>query len=143
MKIYRLNFILFIALPLMACSDRIYEQPKDKYPFEIKMKELLGSDLDVVNSINKVEVQNSSVDLPKKNHNVERVINLLEKDGWVLKGKGIGIDTFCLGMNNRVNIINPLWGGSYDFKGRRLNINKYDIDVISYSYDKWGDDLCE
>ena len=46
-------------------------------------------------------------------------------------------------MNNRVNIINPLWGGSYDFKGRRLNINKYDIDVISYSYDKWGDDLCE
>ena len=36
------------------------------------MKELLGSDLDVVNSINKVDVQNSSVDLPKKTHNVER-----------------------------------------------------------------------
>ena len=45
---------------------RSYEQPKDQYPFEIKMKELLGSDLDVVNSINKVEGQNSSVDLPKK-----------------------------------------------------------------------------
>lgn len=120
----------------MGCGNRLYEQPKDQYPFEIKMKALLGSDLDVVYSINKVEVQNSSVDLPKKYHNLERVINLLEKDGWVLKGKGIGIDTFCLGMNNRVNIINPLWGDSYDFKGRRLNINKYDIDVISYSYDK-------
>ena len=56
----------------MGSGNRLYEQPKDKYPFEIKMKELLGSDLDVVNSINKVDVQNSSVDLPKKTHNVER-----------------------------------------------------------------------
>ena len=72
MKIYRLNFIFFITLPLMGSGNRLYEQPKDKYPFEIKMKELLGSDLDVVNSINKVDVQNSSVDLPKKTHNVER-----------------------------------------------------------------------
>ena len=66
MKIYRLNFILFITLPLMRCGNRLYEQPKDQYPFEIKMKELLGSVLDVINSINKVEGQNSSVDLPKK-----------------------------------------------------------------------------
>lgn len=45
MKIYRLNFILFIALSLMGCGNRLYEQPKDQYPFEIKIKELLGSDL--------------------------------------------------------------------------------------------------
>lgn len=136
--------ILIVAVLFVIYSvGLIIEQPKDKYLFEIKMKELLGNHLEIINSTNKAEVQNSSFELPKNSNNIKQVINLLEKDGWAFKGEGIGIDTYCLGVNNRINIITPIWGGSYDLKGRRLNINNYSIYIVSYSYNKWGDDLCE
>ncbi|TPT10604.1 hypothetical protein FJU71_19465, partial [Acinetobacter baumannii] len=44
----------------LGCSNRIYEQPSDKYPFEAKMKALLGDNLKIVNSLRKAEVQISS-----------------------------------------------------------------------------------
>ena len=46
----------------MGCSNQIYEQPSDKYPFEVKMKALLGDNLKIVNSLSKAEVQISSFD---------------------------------------------------------------------------------
>ena len=38
-----LKIILISSLLIqIGCSNRIYEQPSDKYPFETKMKALLG-----------------------------------------------------------------------------------------------------
>ncbi|EPF71639.1 hypothetical protein GCM10025882_22220 [Acinetobacter gyllenbergii] len=134
--------IAIISL-LIGCSHRVYEQPSDKYPFEAKMKELLGDDLQIVNSLSKSEVEISSFDLPKKTNEIDRVLKQLQRDGWVLKGKGIGVDTYCLGRNNKINIVVPISKGVYDYKGGQLNITDYSIDGISYSYNKWGLDMCE
>ncbi|MCP0917242.1 hypothetical protein MUB05_11710 [Acinetobacter indicus] len=40
----------------LGCSNRIYEQPSDKYPFGAKMKALLGDNLKIVNSLSKAEL---------------------------------------------------------------------------------------
>ena len=100
MKFFRLKFLLFIVLPLMGCSDRIYEQPLDKYPFTSKIKEVLGSNnVEIIDSINRSETQISYFEISKDSTKLKDIITLLEKDGWVLKGHGIGVDTYCLGLN--------------------------------------------
>ncbi|MCU4379953.1 hypothetical protein [Acinetobacter haemolyticus] len=137
------SIVLFPLLGQIGCSDQIYEQPYDKYPFEEKMKALLGDDLKIVNSLRKAEVQISSFDLPKKTNEIDKVLNQLEKDGWVLKGQGIGVDTYCLGYNNKINVVIPISNGVYDYKGRQLNITDFSVDGVSYSYNKWGLDMCE
>ncbi|EXE49266.1 TPA: hypothetical protein PJH62_003488 [Acinetobacter nosocomialis] len=134
---------LFTLLIQMGCSNGVYEQPSNKYPFETKMKVLLGNNLEIVNSLRKAEVQISSFDLPKKTNQIDKVISLLKKDGWVLKGKGQGVETYCLGRNNRINIVIPTSGGLYDFKGGKLKRTDYSVNAVLYSYDKWGDDMCE
>ncbi|TYO13319.1 hypothetical protein FXF40_18695, partial [Acinetobacter baumannii] len=68
------------------------------------MKALLGDNLKIVNSIRKAEVQISSFRFEKDPNKLKKVINQLEEDGWVLKGKGQGVDTYCLGRNNRINV---------------------------------------
>ncbi len=143
MSVSKFGLSIAIISLLIGCSHSVYEQPSDKYPFEAKMKELLGDDLQIVNSLRKAEVEISSFDLPKKNNEIDRVLKQLQKDGWVLKGKGIGVDTYCLGRNNKINIVVPISKGVYDYKGRQLNITDYSIDGISYSYNKWGLDMCE
>jgi hypothetical protein len=50
----------------MGCSNRVYDQPSNKYPFELKRKELFGDNLEMMNSLYKAEVQIFSFDLPKK-----------------------------------------------------------------------------
>ena len=127
----------------LGCSNRIYEQPSDKYPFETKMKALLGDNLKIVNSLSKAEVQISSFDLPQETNQIDKVISLLKTDGWILKGKGRGVDTYCLGRNNRINVVIPTSGGLYDFKGGKLKRTDYSVNAVLYSYDKWGDDMCE
>ncbi|WP_336955317.1 hypothetical protein [Acinetobacter johnsonii] len=145
MKFYRLKFLLFIVLPLMACSDRIYEQPSDKYPFTSKIKEVLGSNnVEIIDSINRSETQISYFEISKDSTKLKDIITLLEKDGWVLKGHGIGVDTYCLGLNNKINIVTPIFGeGLYDFKGGQLKRTNYGVNAVLYRYYKWGDDLCE
>ncbi|WP_447296111.1 hypothetical protein [Acinetobacter baumannii] len=86
----------------------IYPQPSDKYPFEVKMKALLGDNLKIVNSLSKAEVQISSFDLPKNTNQIDEVVSQLKKDGWVLKGHGQGVDTYCLGLHNKMNIVVPI-----------------------------------
>ncbi|HCT5803997.1 TPA: hypothetical protein OT167_003079, partial [Acinetobacter nosocomialis] len=115
----------------------------DKYPFEVKMKALLGDNLKIVNSLSKAEVQISSFRFEKDPNKLKKVINQLEKDGWILKGHGQGVDTYCLGINNSINIVSPTTIGVYDYQGGKLNITDYNFDAISYSYNKWGEDLCE
>ncbi|AZC10189.1 hypothetical protein DKE47_014620 [Acinetobacter nosocomialis] len=50
---------------------------------------------------------------------------------------------YCLGINNSINIVSPTTIGVYDYQGGKLNITDYNFDAISYSYNKWGEDLCE
>ncbi|HCJ0616565.1 TPA: hypothetical protein OXO02_002477, partial [Acinetobacter baumannii] len=114
-----------------------------KYPFEVKMKALLGDNLKIVNSIRKAEVQISSFRFEKDPNKLKKIINQLEEDEWVLKGKGQGVDTYCLGRNNRINVVSPTMIGVFDYQGGKLNITDYNSDAISYSYNKWGDDMCE
>lgn len=87
-----------------------------------------------MNSIRKAEVQISSFRFEKDSNKLIKVINQLEKDGWVLKGKGV--DTYCLGRNNRINVVSPTMIGVFDYQGEKLNITDYNSDVISYSYNK-------
>ncbi|SSM95725.1 Uncharacterised protein [Acinetobacter baumannii] len=61
------------------------------------MKKLLGNQIEIINSLKKAEVQISYFELPKNINKIEIIVSLLEKDGWVLKGKGQGVDTYCLG----------------------------------------------
>ncbi|OIH63319.1 hypothetical protein A7N04_20805 [Acinetobacter baumannii] len=107
------------------------------------MKALLGDNLKIVNSIRKAEVQISSFRFEKDPNKLKKVINQLEEDGWVLKGKGQGVDTYCLGRNNRINVVSPTMIGVYDFKGGKLKRTDYSVNAVLYSYNKWGEDLCE
>ncbi|EML4807094.1 hypothetical protein NRF55_001194 [Acinetobacter baumannii] len=142
MKLNNLSLVVFILFIFTGCGE-IYSQPSDKYPFEVKMKALLGDNLEIVNSIRKAEVQISSFRFEKDPNKLKKVINQLEKDGWVLKGKGQGVDTYCLGRNNRINVVIPTSGGLYDFKGGKLKRTDYSVNAVLYSYDKWGDNMCE
>lgn len=129
---------------LVGCnSNKIYDEPSDKYPFDEKMKTVLGENLEVVNSLQRAEVQVSYLDLkgPNNTQQISEIINLLENDGWILRGKGIGVNTYCLGLNNRVNVVIVGNGELYDYKGGKLPKNN--VDGVLYSYNKWGDDLCE
>lgn len=143
MKILLKSIVLFILFLQVGCTDAIYEQPSDKYPFENKMKELLGSDIEIIDSLHKTEVQISAFRFEKDPEKLKKVISQLEKDGWVLKGHGQGVDTYCLEANNSINIVSPNIIGVYDFQGGKLNITDYNSDAVSYSYNKWGDDMCE
>ena len=134
---------LFFLFLQVGCSNGVYEQPAYKYPFEVKMKALLGDNIEIVNSLSKAEVQISSFRFEKDPNKLKKVINQLEKDGWILKGHGQGVDTYCLGINNSINIVSPTTIGIYDYQGGKLNITDYNFDAISYSYNKWGEDLCE
>ncbi|MCU4583181.1 hypothetical protein KTJ32_19495 [Acinetobacter gyllenbergii] len=143
MSVSKFGLSIAIILLLIGCRYSVYEQPSDKYPFKSQMVKLLESDIEIIDSLHKAEVQISYFELPKNSNKIESVVNLLKQDGWVLKGKGQGVDTYCLGLNNRVNIVVPVFGGLYDFKGGKLSRTDYSVNAVLYSYDKWGDDLCE
>jgi len=134
---------LFFFFLQVGCSKGVYEQPVDKYPFEVKMKALLGDNIEIIDSINKYEAQVSYFEFTKDSRELEKIVRYLDKDGWVLKGKGQGVDTYCLGRNNRINVVIPTSGGLYDFKGGKLKRTDYSVNAVLYSYDKWGDDMCE
>lgn len=44
MKSSKLSLVVFILFIFTGCGE-IYSQPSDKYPFEVKMKALLGDTL--------------------------------------------------------------------------------------------------
>jgi hypothetical protein len=144
MKFCSLSFLICSMITLIGCSsNKIYNEPSDKYPFDEKMKTVLGENLDVIDSLRRAEVQVSYFDLKGYNNSqkILEITNLLEKDGWMLKGKGVGVNTYCLGLNNRINVVIVGNGELYDFKGGKLPKNN--VDGVLYSYNKWGDDLCK
>ncbi|MDC9816238.1 hypothetical protein ACJBLD_18220 [Acinetobacter nosocomialis] len=134
---------LFFFFLQVGCSKGVYEQPVDKYPFEVKMKALLGDNIEIIDSINKYEAQVSYFEFTKDSRKLDKIVRYLYKDGWVLKGQGQGVDTYCLGPNNKINIVNLTFGKIQDYKGRELKITNYDVNTVLYRYYKWGDDLCE
>ncbi|EHU1360586.1 hypothetical protein Q5X71_10740 [Acinetobacter baumannii] len=134
---------IFFSLIQMGCSNQIYEPPSDKYPFEVKMIDFFGNNIRIVDSINKYEAQISYFEFTKDSRKLEEIVRHLEKDGWMLKGQGHGVDTYCLGPNNKINIVNPTFGKIQDYKGGELKITNYDVNTVLYRYYKWGDDLCE
>lgn len=128
----------------MGCSNnKIHDEPADKYPFDEKMKTVLGENLEVVNSLNRAEVQLAYVELPANSIKTKKIIKLLGDDGWILKGSGVSVDTYCLDTKNSINIASPISFNATDFKGNKVRVTKTDVDIISYSYNKWGDELCE
>ncbi|WP_335954988.1 hypothetical protein [Acinetobacter guillouiae] len=144
MKFSSLSFLICFMIALMGCnSNKIYDEPSDKYPFDKKMKTVLGEKLEVVNSLNRAEVQLAYVELPANSIKTKNIIDLLEKDGWIFKGRGISVDTYCLGSKNSINIASPISFNATDFKGNKVRVTKTDVDIISYSYNKWGEELCE
>ncbi len=51
-----------------------------------------------------------------------------------MKGKGQGVDTYCLGLNNKINIVNPTFVDIQDYKGRELKITNYDVNTVLYRF---------
>ena len=144
MKIRSLSFCICIIITLMGCcNNKIHDEPSDKYPFDEKMKTVLGENLEVVNSLNRAEVQLAYVELPANSIKTKKIIKLLGDDGWILKGSGVSVDTYCLDTKNSINIASPISFNATDFKGNKVRVTKTDVDIISYSYNKWGDELCE
>lgn len=66
----------------------------------------------------------------------------MKKDGWTYKGAGIGSETYCLGVNNSINIVRPTSKTVTTFKGGDLYMTDYNKDIVSYSYNKSGFDIC-
>lgn len=136
-------FLTVITLVTTGCSDRIYEKTNDQYPFQSKMKQIVGNDIKIVNSLNRAEVQLAYLELPLKSDKTSKIIELLKKDGWTYKGAGIGSETYCLGLNNSINVVSPTSKTVTTFKGGDLYMTDYNKDIVSYSYNKWGLDICE
>jgi hypothetical protein len=74
----------------MGCSDHIYEQPTDQYPFQIKMREVVGNDVEIIKSLSRAEVQLIYLELPLKSEKTQKIVELLKRDGWIYKGAGVG-----------------------------------------------------
>ncbi len=53
MKLNKLSFGITTILLLVGYGSSVYEPPSDKYPFENKMKELLGNQIKIINSLKK------------------------------------------------------------------------------------------
>lgn len=143
MKIFR-HFLIYSTLFLLiGCSATTSETSSNKYSFSLKMKKLLGNNLEVVNSINIPEVQISYFELPKNSNKIEEIIKLLKNDGWKLKGQGVGVDTYCLGTENFINIVTATSRPAIDFQGGELKRTDFSVDSVLYSYTRSGEDICQ
>ena len=48
MKFSSLSFFICLSIVLIGCGNKVYNEPLDKYPFEDKMKSVLGKNLGTV-----------------------------------------------------------------------------------------------
>nr|WP_198426385.1 hypothetical protein [Acinetobacter baumannii] len=141
-KIFSVLVLIFFILQV-GCCKQIYKEDADKYMFLIKMKQVVGNDVKIVNSLNRVEAQLAYLELPLKSDKTSKIIELLKKDGWTYKGAGIGSETYCQGVNNSINIVRPTSKTVTTFKGGDLYVTDYNKDIVSYSYNKSGLDICK
>ncbi|HCA5259808.1 TPA: hypothetical protein MW256_001964 [Acinetobacter baumannii] len=141
-KIFSVLVLIFFILQV-GCCKQIYKEDADKYMFLIKMKQVVGNDVKIVNSLNRVEAQLAYLELPLKSDKTSKIIELLKKDGWTYKGAGIGSETYCQGVNNSINIVRPTSKTVTTFKGGDLYVTDYNKDIVSYSYNKSSLDICK
>lgn len=140
-KIFPVLVLLFLILQV-GCYKKNHKEEADKYMFLIKMKQVVGNDVEIANSLNRAEVQLAYLELPLKSDKTSKIIELLKKDGWTYKGAGIGSETYCLGLNNSINVVSPTSKTVTTFKGGDLYVTDYNKDIVSYSYNKSGLDIC-
>ncbi|OCZ53675.1 hypothetical protein [Acinetobacter seifertii] len=141
-KIFSVLVLLFLILQV-GCYIRTHKEDADKYMFFIKMKQVVGNDVKIVNSLNRAEAQLAYLELPLNSDKTSKIVELLKKDGWTYKGAGIGSETYCLGVNNSINIVRPTYKTVTTFKGGDLYVTDYNKDIVSYSYSKSGLDICK
>ncbi|MDC4732320.1 hypothetical protein QDV88_06570 [Acinetobacter baumannii] len=141
-KIFSVLVLLFLILQV-GCYKRTHKEDADKYMFLIKMKQVVGNDVKIVNSLNRAEAQLAYLELPLKSDKTSKIVELLKKDGWTYKGAGIGSETYCIGINNSINIVSPTSKTVTMFKGGDLYMTDYNKDIVSYSYNKSGLDICK
>ena len=111
--------------------------------FFIKMKQVVGNDVKIVNSLNRAEAQLAYLDLALNSDKKYKIVELQKNDGWTYKGAGIGSESYCLGVNNSINIVRPTYKTVTTFKGGDLYVTDYNKDIVSYSYNKSGLDICK
>lgn len=132
-----------LVLVLMACTAGIRPDTSDKYPFNEKMIEIFGADITIVDSINKSQAQISTLDLSRNYQKLDQVIKVLQKDGWMLKGRGEGVDTYCLDKNNGINIVIPNSKPIIDYQGTILPAGDVSVNSIVFFYISHGVNECE
>ncbi|WP_151810432.1 hypothetical protein [Acinetobacter bereziniae] len=133
-EIIKVLFCMSVLIILNACTTGLRQDNLDKYSFNNKMIEILGPDVKIINSINKSQTQISNVELSKDSKKLNEVITLLKQDGWVLKGQGKGVDTYCLGRNNRINIVTANSAPVIDYQGSMLTPGNFSINIIAFMY---------
>lgn len=135
-------FCIISTVNLIACTAGLRPDNSDKYAFDDKMIEILGSDVKIKNAINKSQTQISNVELSKDSKKLDEIIKLLKQDGWVFKGKGKGVDTYCLGKNNSINIITANSGPIIGYQGSILNSGDFSVNTVTFSYVNSGVNEC-
>ena len=73
MCVSKFGLSITIILLLIGCSHSVYEQPSDKYPFKSQMVKLLGSDIEIIDSINKHEAQISYFEFIKDPNKIDKI----------------------------------------------------------------------
>ncbi|MFW1798911.1 hypothetical protein ACG9YX_02585 [Acinetobacter nematophilus] len=142
-KIIKMLSCMSVLITLNACTTSLRPDDSDKYPFNRKMVEIFGNDVKIVDSINKSQAQISSVDISKGSKKLDEIIILLKKDGWVLKGRGKGIDTYCLNKNNGINILIANSAPVIDYQGTVLTPGDLSVNSIVFFYVNSGVNECE
>ena len=144
-SVKNIKILLFMSLVLvlMACTSGVRLDTSNKYPFNSKMFEIFGEDITIVDSINKSQAQISTLDISKDQQKLDKVVKALQKDGWLLKGKGEGVDTYCLDKNNGINIVMPNSKPIIDYQGTILPTGDVSVNSIVFFYISHGVNECE
>lgn len=142
LNVLKVNIPLFFLLIFSGCKTEAIKEPHDRYLFKDKVNSFFLNEIEITNFIDKPETQITEFKIKKNSHLKDDFLILLKNDGWIYKGSGYGVDTYCLGLNNRINFIAPSFNSVTDYKGNIYNIKDMDHDLIGYRYYKWGDDLC-
>ena len=136
-------FCIISTVNLIACTAGLRPDNSDKYAFDDKMIKILGPDVKIKNAINKSQIQISNVEVSKDSKKLDEIIKILKQDGWVFKGKGIGVDTYCLGKNNSINIITANSGPIIGYQGSILTSGDFSVNTVIFSYVNSGVNECE
>ncbi|HCA4923645.1 hypothetical protein ACT40Y_02900 [Acinetobacter baumannii] len=75
-KIFSVLVLLFLILQA-GCYKQTHKEDADKYMFLIKMKQVVGNDVKIVNTLNRAEAQLAYLELPLKSDKTSKIIELL------------------------------------------------------------------